>query len=106
MALEWHRPNRASLQNLFRHPIYAGAYVYGLRPTDRRRQKPGRRSTGRRTLRAEEADVFLRDRVLAYITWEQYQRNRVCRNRTAVGRREPAVLCSLALSPAVAAGCA
>jgi hypothetical protein len=40
--LEWHRRNRASLQNLFRNPIYAGAYVYGLRPTDRRRQKPGR----------------------------------------------------------------
>ena len=85
--LEWHRPNRASLQNLFRNPIYAGAYVYGLRPTDRRRQKPGRRSTGRRTLRAEEADVFLRDRVPAYITWEQYQRNQaqLQSNRAAWG---------------------
>jgi DNA invertase Pin-like site-specific DNA recombinase len=45
--LEWRRVNRASLQNLFANPIYAGAYVYGLRPTDRRRQMPGRPGTGR-----------------------------------------------------------
>ena len=29
--LEWHRVNRPSLQNLFANPIYAGAYVYGMR---------------------------------------------------------------------------
>jgi len=73
--LEWRRVNRASLLNLFANPIYAGAYVYGLRPIDRRRQKPGRPGTGRRPCRVEEADVFLPDRVPAYITWEQYQRN-------------------------------
>jgi DNA invertase Pin-like site-specific DNA recombinase len=73
--LEWRRVNRASLQNLFANPIYAGAYVYGLRPTDRRRQMPGRPGTGRRPSRVENADVFLPDRVPAYITWEQYLRN-------------------------------
>jgi hypothetical protein len=73
--LEWRRVNRASLLNLFANPIYAGAYVYGLRPIDRRRQKPGRPATGRRPSRVEDADVFLPDRVPAYITWEQYQRN-------------------------------
>src|ERR1700674_667891 len=71
--LEWHRPNRPTLQNLCANPIYAGAYVYGVRSTDRRRQKAGRPSTGRRSLRAEEAAVFLPDRVPAYITWDQYQ---------------------------------
>ena len=45
--LEWHRVNRPSLYNLFGNPIYAGAYAYGVRPTDRRRQKPGRPGTGR-----------------------------------------------------------
>jgi DNA invertase Pin-like site-specific DNA recombinase len=74
--LEWRRVNRPSLHNLFVNPIYAGAYVYGLRPTDRRRQKPGRPGTGRRAPRVETAEVFLPDRVPAYITWEQYQRNR------------------------------
>jgi DNA invertase Pin-like site-specific DNA recombinase len=73
--LEWHRANRPSLHNLFGNPIYAGIYAYGVRPTDRRRQKPGRRSTGRRAPRAGEAEVFLPDRVPAYITREQFERN-------------------------------
>jgi hypothetical protein len=63
------------LQNLFANPTYAGAYVYGVRSTDRRRQKAGPPGTGRRSLRAEEAEVFLPDRMPAYITWDQYQRN-------------------------------
>jgi DNA invertase Pin-like site-specific DNA recombinase len=74
--LEWHRVNRPTLHNLFANPIYAGAYVYGVRPIDRRRQKPGRPSTGRRAPCVETAEVFLPDRVPAYISWEQYQRNR------------------------------
>jgi DNA invertase Pin-like site-specific DNA recombinase len=73
--LEWHRVNRVSLYNLLTNPIYAGAYVYGARSIDRRRQKPGRPSTGRRPFRIEDVDVFLPDRVPAYIGWEQYQRN-------------------------------
>ena len=63
---------------------------YGVRATDRRRQKPGRPGTGRRPPRAGEADVFLPDRVAkrtdatqsgqparvpAYITREQFDRN-------------------------------
>jgi DNA invertase Pin-like site-specific DNA recombinase len=75
--LEWHRVNRASLHNLFGNPIYAGAYVYGTRSIDRRRQKPGRRGTGRRSFRLENADVFLPDRMPAYISLEQYQRNQL-----------------------------
>jgi DNA invertase Pin-like site-specific DNA recombinase len=73
--LEWHRVNRVSLYNLLTNPIYAGAYVYGARSADRRRQKPGRPSTGRRSFRIEDVDVFLPDRIPAYISWEQYQRN-------------------------------
>jgi DNA invertase Pin-like site-specific DNA recombinase len=37
------RPNRPTLANLLKNPIYAGAYVYGRRPTEARRKKPGRR---------------------------------------------------------------
>jgi excisionase family DNA binding protein len=73
--LEWHRVNRVSLNNLLRNPIYAGVYVYGLRPIDRRRQKPGRPGTGRQSNRGEKAEVFLPDRLPAYISREQYQRN-------------------------------
>jgi len=72
--LEWRRVNRASLQNLFANPIYAGVYAYGVRAVDRRRQQPGRPGTGRRSPRGGNADVFLQDRLPAYITWERYQR--------------------------------
>jgi DNA invertase Pin-like site-specific DNA recombinase len=73
--LEWHRPNRPSLNNLLRNPIYAGVYVYGARASDPRRRKPGRPSTGRRSSAPEEAAVFLPDRLPAYINWEQYRAN-------------------------------
>ncbi len=73
--LEWRRANRPSLYNLFGNPIYAGIYAYGVRATDRRRQKPGRPGTGRRPPHAGEAEVFLPDRVPAYITREQFERN-------------------------------
>jgi excisionase family DNA binding protein len=75
--LEWRRANRPSLHNLFGNPIYAGIYAFGVRATDRRRQKPGRPGTGRRPPRAGEAEVFLPDRVPAYISREQFERNQV-----------------------------
>jgi DNA invertase Pin-like site-specific DNA recombinase len=83
--LEWRRPSRPSLGDLFSNPIYAGVYVYGVRPIDRRRQKPGRPGSGRRPPRPEDAEVFLPDRLPAYITWEQFQRNQeqIRANRTS-----------------------
>ena len=45
--LVWRRPNRATLQNLLKHPLYAGAYVYGRRQMDRRRSQPDRPQSGR-----------------------------------------------------------
>jgi DNA invertase Pin-like site-specific DNA recombinase len=81
--LAWHRPNRPSLHNLFANPIYAGVYAYGIRQVDRRRQRAGRPGTGRGRNAPEEAEVFLKDRMPAYISWERYQRNRaqIARNR-------------------------
>ena len=73
--LEWRRPNRATLSNLLHNPTYAGAYVYGRRPTDPRRKQPGRPSTGRTVAAALQWDVLLKDRLPAYISWSQYERN-------------------------------
>ncbi len=100
--LEWRRPNRMTLQNLLKHPIYAGAYAYGRRPVDPRRQVPGRRSSGRTATAPTDWVALLRDRLPAYITWEQYERNlaRLRANQAraeAVGavRRGPALLAGL-----------
>ena len=102
--LEWRRVNRPSLHDLFGNPIYAGAYVYGTRPTDRRRQKPGRRGTGRRVARAENAAVFLPDRLPAYISWEQFERNRAQLQSNMAARGGPARSGSALLSGVLICG--
>ena len=73
--LEWHRPNRVTLSNLLHNPIYAGAYAYGRRPTDPRKKIPGRPSTGRTVAPMEDWEVLIKDRLPAYISWAQYERN-------------------------------
>ena len=81
--LEWRRPNRMTLQNLLKHPIYAGAYAYGRRRVDPRKKKPGRPSTGRTVAPPEAWHVLIKDRLPSYISWEQYERNlkRLAANR-------------------------
>lgn len=73
--LEWRRPNRVSLQNILKSPVYAGAYVYGRRQIDLRKQAAGRPYTGRVMSPPDEWSVLLKDRYPAYICWEQYQQN-------------------------------
>jgi hypothetical protein len=72
--LEWRRPSISTLAQMLRHPLYAGAYVYGRRPVDPKRQYAA--STYRPWVPMEQWRVLLRDRVPAYITWEQYLANR------------------------------
>jgi len=100
--LEWRRPNRMTLQNLLHHPIYAGAYCWGRRVLDPRRQQPGKRSTGRTVQRPEDCEVLIRDRFPGYITWERFERiqQRLANNRAAVAalgapREGPALLSGL-----------
>jgi DNA invertase Pin-like site-specific DNA recombinase len=59
--LVWRRPNRTTLSTLLHQPIYAGAYVYGRRPTDPRRPQPGRPATGRVVAKPEDCQVLLPD---------------------------------------------
>jgi DNA invertase Pin-like site-specific DNA recombinase len=73
--LEWHPPYRETLLGVLHHPIYAGAYSYGRRRTDRRRHTPGRPGTGRAVVPPEQWQVLLPGRFPAYITWERYLAN-------------------------------
>jgi DNA invertase Pin-like site-specific DNA recombinase len=103
--LEWRRPNRMTLQNLLKHPIYAGVYAYGRRQVARRRQVPrpaGRPPQRRATIPATAWHAFLPDRLPAYITWEAYEQHQAqlqanqarAAARGAV-RRGPALLAGL-----------
>ncbi|MDH3602756.1 MAG: recombinase family protein [Candidatus Tectomicrobia bacterium] len=74
-SLEWRRPNRMTLQNVLKNPIYAGAYAYGRRQVDTRKKQSGRPSTGRVTRLRRDYHVLIPDHHPAYITWDQYERN-------------------------------
>ncbi|NJP08820.1 MAG: recombinase family protein [Leptolyngbyaceae cyanobacterium RU_5_1] len=71
--LEWHRPNRVSLQNTLKNPIYAGAYAYGRRQGVPAKEEPSRTRTKKMAM--EDWHVMIRDQLPAYISWEQYQLN-------------------------------
>lgn len=73
--LTWRRINRITLTNLLHNPVYAGAYVYGRHPTDPRKKKPGRPATGRVTVPQSEWEVLIKDKLPAYISWKEYERN-------------------------------
>ncbi len=73
--LVWRRPNRTTLTFLLHHPVYAGAYTRGRRPTDPRRRVPGRPAIGRAVAPMDEWEVLIHDHLPGYITRERYQWN-------------------------------
>jgi DNA invertase Pin-like site-specific DNA recombinase len=73
--LVWRRPNRATLQTMLKHPLYAGSYAYGRRREDPRRKQPERPRTGRVVMAEKEWLVLLPNHCPAYISLEQYERN-------------------------------
>jgi hypothetical protein len=73
--LVWRRPNRATVQMMLKHPLYAGVYVYGRRQVDPRRTQPGHPRAGRVVASQDEWFVRLPDRCPAYISPEHYERN-------------------------------
>src|SRR5438034_6458378 len=60
--LVWRRPNRATIQMMLKHPLYAGSYVYGRRVVAPRRKQPERPRTGRVVMRSEDWLVHLVNR--------------------------------------------
>lgn len=72
--LVWRRPNRMTLQNLLKHPLYAGAYAYGRRQDDPRRKRAEQPRSGRVVMRRADWHAFLPEHAPAYIAWEQYER--------------------------------
>lgn len=69
--LEWRRPSLSSIMTTLHNPIYAGVYAHGRRPKCDKR--PGSRRT--RWLPMDQWAVLIRDRLPAYITWDQYLKN-------------------------------
>jgi hypothetical protein len=64
------------VQNILRNPAYAGVYAYGRSRVDPRRRQAGRPFTGRVRTAREDWIVFLPGLLPAYISIEQYEKNR------------------------------
>jgi hypothetical protein len=81
--LDWRKPNRMTLQNMLKNPIYAGVYAYGKRQVDPRRKHPGHPSTGRVVIDPRQWHAFIEESFPAYISVHQYEQNveRLAANR-------------------------
>lgn len=73
--IEWREPAYHTVVQVLKHPVYAGAYVFG-RTTQRTQVIEGRarKSTGRHKT-MEAWNVLIRDHHQGYIAWEQFEAN-------------------------------
>ncbi|MGW9465742.1 recombinase family protein [Brucella cytisi] len=61
---------------MLRHPLYAGAYVFGHRHHDGRLRLPGKPHSGRRLVRDPQKWLVLHQNAHpAYIDWQTFERN-------------------------------
>jgi DNA invertase Pin-like site-specific DNA recombinase len=100
--LEWRAPSAARILAILRHPIYAGAYAYGLHRAGKRNPVTGVTEGGKWFVPADELPVLIHDRLPAYIAWEQYlanqeqlRQNRALKGSRGAPRRGEALLSGL-----------
>lgn len=89
--IEWRPAKRGTIRGILHHPIYAGVYVFGRSKSEPSRRVPGKSKSGRRLAKRDEWQVLLRDKLPAYITWEQWEKNqqRLKDNSTSFGAGPP-----------------
>src|SRR4051794_290288 len=73
--IEWQNPAYHTVLEILRHPVYAGAYVFG-RTTQRITIADGRaRKTAGHHKPMPEWSVLIRDHHPCYINWEEFEQN-------------------------------
>lgn len=88
--LDWRRPSLQTLAQILHHPMYAGAYVYGRRVVDPKGQRTAGRPY-RPWAPLEQWKVLLQGRLPAYISGEQYLKNREQIEHNRSGPASPGV---------------
>jgi DNA invertase Pin-like site-specific DNA recombinase len=73
--LAWKLPSPSFLGDMLNNPMYAGAYVYGRRPSEVVVREGQAVKRAGRPRAAQEASVFIAQHHEAYVSWEVYQRN-------------------------------
>ncbi|HMB07258.1 MAG TPA: recombinase family protein [Isosphaeraceae bacterium] len=97
--LEWKPPSPTRILSILRHPIYAGAYAYGLHRAGTKNPVTGHIEGGKWFVPPAELPVLLQDRLPAYISWDRYlanqerlEQNRSLRDTRGVPKRGEALL--------------
>ncbi len=100
--LEWRAPSAARILAIIRHPIYAGAYAYGIHRAGKRNPSTGATEGGTWFVPPDELPVLIQGRLPAYISWEQYlanqeqlRQNRALKGSRGAPRRGEALLAGL-----------
>jgi DNA invertase Pin-like site-specific DNA recombinase len=75
MQIVWQLPSHAFVANVLRSPFYAGAYVWGQRPSEVKLVDGGLVRVSGSPRRLEECKVFIRDHHEGYIDWPTYEEN-------------------------------
>lgn len=85
MQIVWQLPTHAFVSNVLHNPFYAGAYVWGQRPSEVKwvEDRLVRRSGAPRA--AQDCKVFIRDHHEGYITWTEYEDNLRCMRGNNLG---------------------
>jgi len=97
--LEWRFASTTRIISILRHPIYTGAYAYGLHRAGTKNPVTGRFEGGKWFVPPEELAVLIQDRLPAYISWgcylanqEKLEQNRSLQNARGVAKRGEALL--------------
>jgi DNA invertase Pin-like site-specific DNA recombinase len=75
--LEWRRPRLVTLNRMLNHPLYAGAYAYGRTAKKSKQRQVAGQARSYARLPMDQWQILIRDRLPAYISWDDYQRNQV-----------------------------
>ena len=100
--LEWRSPSPNRILWILHHPMYAGAYAFGLHRSGTKNPATGRSEGGKWFVPPEELAVLIQGRLPAYITWDRFLANqtRIKENRSlletqGVAKRGAALLSGL-----------
>jgi DNA invertase Pin-like site-specific DNA recombinase len=89
--VEWRRPALPTLFAVLHNPIYAGAYAYGRQARDRRHREDGAARARSRVVPMAAWAVLIRDRLPAYISWDQYMENQARMRQNRLSGDSPGV---------------
>jgi DNA invertase Pin-like site-specific DNA recombinase len=73
--LVWQLPKRSYVGTVLHNAFYAGAYVWGQRPVEKRVVDGRVLKRQGRVLPPEQCEVLIRDHHEGYVSWEKYQEN-------------------------------